>query len=283
LGNEWNLLRQGREKYYVHYDTLLQAADAIQANAQQIKSLDAAHPVCSILGEINLADQADALADIVGNRCKAVDVWGVNIYRGPTFGTLFEEWKALSTKPLYISEFGTDAFRTAPYRPLAGYEDEAMQAERLRSLWIDLAEELSAEHPAKVCVGGTVFEWNDEWWKSSTGLPIAHDLGGFETTWNPNAHPDGFANEEWFGIVSVERRLRLAYRSLAEEFAKLLDKGDVDRNGMVDLGDAVLALQNLVGILPPSAVGIEGDVNGDRRIGLEEAIYILQELAGLRL
>ncbi len=61
------------------------------------------------------------------------------------------------------------------------------------------------------------------------------------------------------------------------------DRGDIDGNGRVDLADAVRALRALSG-LPPAAGDIfkQADVDGDIKIGLAEAIYVLQKLAGLR-
>lgn len=38
------------------------------------------------------------------------DVWGVQPYRGSSFGSLFQEYT--SSKPLLISEFGLDAYYT---------------------------------------------------------------------------------------------------------------------------------------------------------------------------
>jgi hypothetical protein len=218
LGNEWNLLRPDRPKYYYRHDTLAQAAAAIQANALTVKSLDPNHPVCSILGEINQPDVASVTA-IVRATCAAVDVWGANIYRGARFYGLFDEWAAITTKPLYLSEFGTDAFRTSSWWPPVGAEDQAMQANRLTALWRDLTPHLSAVNPTQVCLGGTVFEFNDEWWKTGTGSASVHDSGGYVTTWNADAHPDGFANEEWFGIVGAVRGRRQAYFSMQAEFA----------------------------------------------------------------
>ena len=37
--------------------------------------------------------------------------------------------------------------------------------------------------------------YSDEWWKA--GDPCTHDNGGYKT-W---AHPDGYSNEEWWGIM----------------------------------------------------------------------------------
>ncbi|MCX6880889.1 MAG: hypothetical protein NTW21_44880 [Verrucomicrobia bacterium] len=218
LGNEWNLWRPDRPKYYYHHDTLAQAAAAMQANALTVKSLDSNHPVCSILGEINQPDAASVTA-IVRTTCAAVDVWGANIYRGAGFYGLFDEWAAITTKPLYLSEFGTDAFRTSSWWPPVGAEDQAMQANRLTALWRDLTPHLSAVDPSQACLGGTVFEFNDEWWKTGTGSASVHDSGGYETTWNADAHPDGFANEEWFGIVGADRGRRQAYFSMQAQFA----------------------------------------------------------------
>lgn len=53
--------------------------------------------------------------------------------------------------------------------------------------------------------------------------------------------------------------------------------GDVDGNGTVNLADAITALQVLVGTEVPVATkaGDVADVNGDKKIGLEEAVYAL--------
>ena len=59
-------------------------------------------------------------------------------------------------------------------------------------------------------------------------------------------------------------------------------KGDVNGNGGSDLADAVLALKICAGIsVVSSAVSLDSDVNGDKRIGLEEAVYTLRKIAGL--
>lgn len=58
--------------------------------------------------------------------------------------------------------------------------------------------------------------------------------------------------------------------------------GDIDNNQAVGLADAILALQIAAGISPPSTIYKEADLNGDGKIGIIEAIYILQKTAGLR-
>jgi hypothetical protein len=57
--------------------------------------------------------------------------------------------------------------------------------------------------------------------------------------------------------------------------------GDVDGNGYVTLGDAIVALRVVAG-MNSAGVHVSADVNGDGKIGPSEAIYILQYVAGLR-
>jgi hypothetical protein len=55
--------------------------------------------------------------------------------------------------------------------------------------------------------------------------------------------------------------------------------GDVGSNGFISLEDAILVLQVCSGIDPASAIHSGADVNDDNKIGLEEAIFILQKVA----
>jgi hypothetical protein len=58
--------------------------------------------------------------------------------------------------------------------------------------------------------------------------------------------------------------------------------GDANHSETVDLTDAVLALQGLVGRTPSEPVYTDADLDGDGRIGLAEVLFILQRVAGLR-
>jgi len=60
-----------------------------------------------------------------------------------------------------------------------------------------------------------------------------------------------------------------------------ITKGDIDNDGDVDLADAILVLQVIVG-LNPAGLDLDGDVNNDGKIGVEESIYTLQFISGLR-
>jgi len=59
------------------------------------------------------------------------------------------------------------------------------------------------------------------------------------------------------------------------------EPGDVNKSGAVDLADLVLCLQIVSETdIESQSVHIKADVNSDERIGLAEAVYILQNLAG---
>jgi hypothetical protein len=62
--------------------------------------------------------------------------------------------------------------------------------------------------------------------------------------------------------------------------------GDLDGNGLADLADAILCLKALSSMnaegLRPDFPSSGADVDSDGRIGLPEAVYILQKMAGLR-
>lgn len=216
IGNEWNI-----NLFHEQFATVMEAAQATENLAQLIQTWDPNHPVASIYGEINIPGQSPGTAEIVNQICPSIDVWGLNIYRGQELYALFEEWAALSAKPMFLSEFGIDSFHTTQYypNPIAGHLDEATQAQWAHTLWTDLAAELSANHPLKVCLGGTVFAYVDEWWKVSPAGQ--HDADGFFTSWNLSAFPDSFANEEYFGSIRIDDNVRVpkaAYYQLRTDF-----------------------------------------------------------------
>ena len=59
--------------------------------------------------------------------------------------------------------------------------------------------------------------------------------------------------------------------------------GDLNGDDIVDLADAILALRIVSGVdVSGETINMGADVDGDDRIGLQEVLYILQEVAGLR-
>jgi hypothetical protein len=208
LGNEWNINR-----YYGVASSVADAAQRTQTAAALIKSLDPAHPVAASYGDIDIDAPGMHLTDTqhyVNDVCTSVDIWALNIYRGNSFGTLFTQWASISAKPMLIGEFGTDAFRSAGSTS-AGTLDATMQSDWDLPLWDEIFINLSANVPEAAALGGTAFEFNDEWWKVSPNG--SQQSGGYA-----GAHPDGFANEEYFGLFTIARQPRSVVSALTAAF-----------------------------------------------------------------
>ncbi|MFH1094293.1 MAG: glycoside hydrolase family 2 TIM barrel-domain containing protein [Candidatus Omnitrophota bacterium] len=239
LGNEWNL---ERNKYY-GYKTVSEAALAIQNAALKIKEIDILHPVSSCLGDRFTDKVKENTIAAILKKCPAVDIWGLNIYRNRSFRDLFQQWKELSDKPMYISEFGTDSFNTKKYTCVnefqavecSGVYDEDLQADFVIVLWDDITKNLSAVDADKICLGGLVHEFNDSLWKVGS---YHVNLGGTVEYEDPDqgysyeeyntqgfvligGHPDDVANEEYFGIVDAQRRPKKIFYELKEYYEKL--------------------------------------------------------------
>lgn len=207
LGSEWNInwfWKAGTGPG--QFSTLESVAQAIESAAQMVKSFDTLHPVVSSYGNIDA--KPNDIERYVTQTCPTIDVWSFNEYTGPGFSRLFDKWKFISGKPMFLGEFGIDAFNSTTQR-----EDQSTHAQWTGQLWDEIARNLSATDPNKVALGGSVMAFNDEWWK--TGNPYQQDTGG----WNPIAFPDKAASEEWWGIVTIERVVRQLYHSLTTRFA----------------------------------------------------------------
>ena len=214
LGNEWNINR-----YYGVANSAADAAQRTENAAALIKSIDPNHPVSTSYGDIDIDGSGLRFEDTkhyVNDVATSVDVWGLNIYRGESFGTLFSQWASISAKPMFLSEFGTDAFFSSCARtnPPEGTLDERVQGVWDLSLWNEVVKNLSATDPTRVALGATVFEFNDEWWKVQPSG--TQERSGFLFV---NGHPDDFANEEYFGIVDIDRKPRGIYHVLRRAFA----------------------------------------------------------------
>lgn len=87
----------------------------------------------------------------------------------------------------------------------------------------------------------------------------------------------------WWRVRHQHENGRLLPRGLAGAGRCAQCCGDLDLDGIIDLTDAIIALQVMSGISTLNQPQISyADVNQDGRIGLPEAIYVLQEVAGLR-
>ena len=197
IGNEWN--------YNGIYANLSFTDSVTKLNevAAAIKVASPDIPITTIYGGVPSKQTIDAMPD--------VDIWGLNIYAGLFFGTVFNDWPSLSTKPMYMAEYGADAFNAN-----TGAVDLDAQELATRNLTQAILNNNAADDPDNVAIGGTIFEWADEWWKDGSGNPFIQDTGGIAPGGGP--YPDETFNEEFWGIVDIDRNPRPAYYVLQELF-----------------------------------------------------------------
>ncbi len=168
--------------------------------AKIVKKVDPAKPVGFGNGELGTIEIAKECAN-------DVDFVGIIIYRGKSFGPLFRQLKEKFGKPCIMIEFGCDSYNSATQQP-----DEDSQALFLKQLWAEIKNNTYAGKGEKNCLGGTIFEWNDEWWKHQTDMPSTWDAHDTEAGWSNGSYyadiaaPGGMnMNEEWFGILGFSQ------------------------------------------------------------------------------
>ncbi len=171
----------------------------IEDLAKEIKRIDPARPVALGSGEINFLP-------IAGKICKSIDVLAIIFYRGKDFCDIFSSIRKFFDKPILISEFGCDSYDAYRLK-----EAQEAQAEYLLSQWKDIyRNSVFSGNRQGNCIGGTMFEWNDEWWKHNEGYAQDWQTQNTEAGWAQGAYTfdnrakDGKnMNEEWFGIVAL--------------------------------------------------------------------------------
>ncbi|CAK9096309.1 unnamed protein product [Durusdinium trenchii] len=176
IGNEWNY-----NGLYVG-SSFFDSVGKIRDVARVVKKYDnGLHPIASIYGDVGKLDQAvDSLPEI--------DLWGINAYRGISFGNLFRDFEKITGKPMFFGEYGADAFNADK-----NGEDQESQAKATRQLTEEIIGQSSVLGRGP-CIGGFIFEFNDEWHKDSDGKPDRHDTGGTAPGGGP--YPDMTFNED---------------------------------------------------------------------------------------
>jgi len=201
LGNEYNYHPEWFEGDIKNWYTAMNNA------AKTIHENDATHPVTTAHGEL-----PDALAL---SSCPNIDVWGMNVYRWDKPGEIYNQWKAVSEKPMYLSEAGGDSYMTITKEGFEqGVNEKAQAAANTKILE-------SVFNNMEVCSGVTLFSFTDGWWKA--GNNDSQDVGG----WAPNSTGvpyDGTPNEEYWGIVDIERNkketfdiVKIKYNQLSKQ------------------------------------------------------------------
>ncbi len=161
---------------------------------KEIKAISQDNPVAICNGDL-------LFSDIIAKECTDIDILGINSYRGLTFTDLFERTKNESTKPVMLTEFGSDAYNTQANR-----EDQEYQAKCLVSNWKEIYANAAGMGKAGNCIGGFTFQFSDGWWKTGqTSNLEEHDV---DASWSNGGYQNDYKagennmNEEWFGICA---------------------------------------------------------------------------------
>ncbi len=156
--------------------------------AELIHRLDPEHPVG--VGNLELIN-----LDEHKKYAPAVDIYGANLYRGPQgFGTVWTTVQESYDRPVLITEYGVDAWDSRKEK-----EDQKAQAEYHQGNWEDIEFHRAGGRAEGNAIGGVIFEYSDEWWKSNNGGWDEHST---ERDF-PMAFQDGWASEEWYGLMSL--------------------------------------------------------------------------------
>ena len=232
IGNEWNF-----NFFYSQTSSspqgigLPQSITLLENVAHVVRVMDNTHPISTVLGDLPLpTDDIWPELNLKGiDLFKEIDLYGINVYSGITFGDRLTRWISTSVKPLYLAEFGTDAYNIniGPIDPTTGKptggEDDTTQDVVIDSLINEVLNNLSALNPNNVLIGGNLFEWCDEWWKPNVpppGVPAPPDSHAPGGTSGPSL--DHALNERWFGILDIDRNPRPAYYTLQKLYSKPL-------------------------------------------------------------
>lgn len=188
-------------EYNYHYDDWFGSKEKwlsiLDEAATTAKQLSPERIVAVVHGEIPTRQDFEDYAKI-----QALDLIMLNIYRGPNFGTLFDEWAALtanSNQPIIISEFGRSSVGGK------GRDTTLLQAKWAKSMWTDI----DARNDS-IGAGAFFFSLKDESWKTE------HELSG---TIGSEAH---------LGLFTEDGEAKEAAKILSEAWGGTLPVSEVD-------------------------------------------------------
>lgn len=145
-------------------------AQFVERAAKRIKQLDPHHPVALCNGETQLVFAYAKYAP-------SIDIFGVNSYRMPTFGSLWQQISRSFDRPVMLTEFGLSYPKI-----VNGVLDQEHQAMQHRKVYCDIVRHSAGQGTPGNAIGGFVFEWLDNWWQNG-------DID------QPNLKPSGWNNE----------------------------------------------------------------------------------------
>lgn len=169
------------------------------------KTIDPHHATATAHGEL-----PDSLALAIA---KDVDIWGMNVYRWDNPESIFKEWAAISDKPMYLSEAGADSYMSLENLGYSVGINERAQADATRNILDDIFKYKN------ICSGVAIFSFVDEWWKADDDATDTQSPGG----WAPASGGvpyDGAANEEYWGVVNIDRTKKEAFYVVRDFFLR---------------------------------------------------------------
>ena len=177
--------------------------DAMHKATNLIQSEDPNHPVSTAHGDLPDAQALDSNPNL--------DIWGLNVYRWDKPQSVFKQWKNLSGKPIYLSEAGADSYMKISKAGFRQGENQAAQAAANAKI-------IKGVFDCKdIASGLVIFSFTDGLWKA--GNPDRQDVGGGAP--NSSGVPyDGAPNEEYWGIVDINRNKKLTFDVIKDEFIK---------------------------------------------------------------
>jgi Glycosyl hydrolases family 2, TIM barrel domain len=164
--------------------------------AKAMKAIDSSHPVAICNGDV-------LFIDIIAAECKDVDIYGTNVYRGVSFGDMFQVVKNKLNKPILFTEFGADA-----YSAVNNDEDQASQAYYMVGNWKEIYENAAGVGKAGNAIGGFTFQFSDGWWKFGFDDRKNAEVHDSNASWSNGGYQKDFVagennmNEEWFGVCA---------------------------------------------------------------------------------
>lgn len=178
----------------------------LERAVQHVHEADPGHPVLTANNPVTPIEEFTSGSP-------SVDVFGTNAYSlvdEKMRHYLEDAARGLGGKPVFVTEFGVDAYNTA-----TNSEADASQARILANAWEGI---VAARDSGAPVLGGCVHEWTDQWWKDEDPNTQSPD-----PRWrapNLGVLPDDTFSEEWFGLVRIapdtlERSPREAYWTLA--------------------------------------------------------------------
>ncbi|WP_309613097.1 glycoside hydrolase family 2 TIM barrel-domain containing protein [Flavobacterium sp.] len=159
-----------------------------------MKKIDKSHPIAICNGDL-------LFLDTIAEECKDIDILGLNMYRGVSFGDAFQRVKEKIDKPIVFTEFGADAFNV-----LENAEDQKSQAFYMVGNWKEIYENAAGIGKAGNSIGGFTFQFSDGWWKYGQTKNL--DIHDDNASWSNGGYINDFIkgqnnmNEEWFGICA---------------------------------------------------------------------------------